>query len=121
MSYVGSLFQHFAGRNRPRPHSPEPSVENRNFTPSPGIRITPTSGPTSGPFVAATTPFAPPEPSLSPTPTNMFDAPIPGARLDQQRTVAPTATTGKPLLVYPMSAPPMRITPVNVRRSGGES
>jgi hypothetical protein len=51
----------------------------------------------------------------------MFDAPIPGARLDQQRTVAPTATTGKPLLVYPMSAPPMRITPVNVRRSGGES
>jgi hypothetical protein len=89
------FFSIFSGRATARPHSPEPATASTDFADPPGMRITPTSGPTSSPFVAAATPFAPP--------------------------LHPTATTSKPLTVYPMSAPPMRITPVNVRRSGDES
>ena len=101
MSYVDSIFQHFAGRNRPRPHSPEPSTENRNFQPSPAIKISPTTGPTSGPFTPSTVPYAPPEPSSSPQPVNMYGQPIPlDGPSDSARTLNPESTTAKGVPVY---------------------
>jgi hypothetical protein len=97
-----SLFEHFASRRTPRPNAPAPATESRNFTPSPGMRIAPTSGPTSGPFTPSTVPYAPPQPAASPT--NAYglpiDQPIPGARLDQQRSIHPDSTTARGVPVY---------------------
>lgn len=108
-----SFFQHFAGRRTPRPNSPEPATEQRAFAPPEPMRIDPTSG-------SAPTAFAPPEPSSSPTPVNAFGEPIPGAAPGQQRNINPMSTSAKGVPIVRGGAPPMRITPVNVRRSGGE-
>ncbi len=109
-----SFFQHFAGRRTPRPNSPpnpQPSsVLSRHRKP---MRIDPISG-------SAPTAFAPPEPSSSPTPVNAFGEPIPGAAPGQQRNINPMSTSAKGVPIVRGGAPPMRITPVNVRRSGGE-
>ena len=109
-----SLFQHFAGRRTPRPNAPEPAAEQRAFAPPEPMRIDPTSG-------SAPTAFAPPEPSSSPVPVN-FNAcgeELPGAVPDQ-RHIHETSTSAKGVPIVRGTAPPMRITPIDVRNHSGE-
>ena len=108
-----SLFQHFAGRRTPRPNAPEPATEQRAFAPPEPMRIDPTSG-------SAPAAFAPPEPSSSPTRVNAFGVELVADGITDPRSVNPAATTGKPLMVYPMSAPGMKVTPIDVRNHSGE-
>ena len=91
------LFAIFSGRGTPRPFAPPPDTENRSYTPSPSARIEPTSGA----FPVATPRFAPPEPSASPTPMNMYGVPIPlDGPSDSPRTVNPQSTTAKGVPIY---------------------
>ena len=111
-----SLFQIFASRQNQRPNSPPPAAADRSFGPPEDIRMSP---PISG---SAPTGFAPPEPSSSPVPVN-FNAwgdELP-APVGDQRNIDPTSTSAKGVPIIAPGAPPMRITPINVRRSGGES
>jgi len=106
-----SLFQHFAGRRTPRPNSPPPATADRAFGPPEDMRIDPISGSNAA--------FSPPPPSSSPVRVNAFGEPIPGAVPDQ-RNIDPTSTSAKGVPVIRGGAPPMRITPIDVRNHSGE-
>jgi len=108
-----SLFQHFAGRRTPRPNAPEPATEQRAFAPPEDMRIDPISGSNAA--------FSPPPTSASPVPVNFnaWGEELP-ATVGDQRNIDPTSTSAKGVPIIAPGAPPMRVTPINVRRSGGE-
>ncbi|HUZ70386.1 MAG TPA: hypothetical protein VMU65_11805 [Candidatus Saccharimonadales bacterium] len=109
------LFAWWSGRAHPRPNAPEPATEQRAFGPPEDMRIDPISG-------SAPAAFAPPEPSSSPVAVNFnaWGEELPGAVPDQ-RHIHETSTSAKGVPIIAPGAPLMRITPINVRRSGGES
>jgi len=109
-----SFFQFWAQRRHNRPFSPSPAEEHRAFAQPEPIRMSP---PISG---SAPTAFVPPPPSASPTRVNAFGVELPADGITDPRSVNPAATTGKPLMVYPMSAPGMKVTPIDVRNHSGE-
>jgi hypothetical protein len=91
------LFSLFASRNIPRPFSPPPAIESRNFTPAEDMRIEPSSGG----FPTGTPRFAPPEPATAPTPVNMYGVPVAlSGPSDQPQTVNPASTTARGVVRY---------------------